>query len=56
MNPLLKSALGIALGAAAGFLLYRFVGCKTGTCPITANPWTSMLFGAVLGLLLTTGK
>ena len=56
MNPLLKTALGISLGAAAGFLLYRFVGCKTGACPITANPWTSMVYGAVLGLLLAAGK
>jgi len=28
------------------------VGCKTGTCPITRNPWVSMIYGAVLGAML----
>ncbi len=42
----------IAFGGAAGFAFYRFVGCKTGTCPITSNPWLSTLYGAFLGALL----
>ena len=41
----------ILLGAAGGFLYYRFVGCKTGGCPLTGNPWISMLYGAVIGFL-----
>jgi hypothetical protein len=39
----------VALGAGAGFLYYRFVGCRTGTCPITRNPWISTIYGAILG-------
>jgi len=42
----------VLFGAAGGYLLYRFVGCKTGTCPITRNPWVSMIYGAVLGAML----
>jgi hypothetical protein len=44
---------GVALGGAAGFAYYKFVGCRTGTCPITSNPWISTIYGALLGLLLT---
>jgi hypothetical protein len=41
----------IVLGAAGGFLYYRLIGCKTGFCPITRNPWISTLYGALLGLM-----
>ncbi len=49
LRPLLF-ALG---GAAAGYLYYRFVGCTTGTCPISSNPYLSMGYLAVVGLLLS---
>ena len=26
-------------GAAVGLLYQRVVGCRTGTCPITSNPY-----------------
>lgn len=29
---------GILLGALGGYLYWRFVGCATGTCPITSSP------------------
>ena len=56
MNPILKIVIGGVVGAALGFLVYRFIGCRTGTCPITANPWMSMIVGAVFGALFTSGK
>jgi hypothetical protein len=42
----------VLLGGAGGFAFYRFVGCKTGMCPITSNPWLSTIYGALLGALL----
>lgn len=39
----------VALGAVLGYAFYKFVGCRTGACPITSNPWMSTLYGAVLG-------
>jgi hypothetical protein len=45
--------LGAVFGAAVGYLVYRFVGCRTGTCPITRSPYLSMLFGALLGGLIS---
>jgi hypothetical protein len=44
--------LGIVIGAGGGFLYYRLVGCSSGGCPITSNPWITMLWGAGLGYLL----
>ncbi len=43
---------GVLLGALAGYLYYRFVGCSSGTCPITSNPVSSILYGAVSGGVL----
>ena len=42
-------ALPIVLGAGAGYGYYKFVGCRSGVCPITSNPWISTIYGAVLG-------
>jgi hypothetical protein len=44
------------LGAAAGFGYYWFIGCQTGTCPITGSPYVSTAYGALIGLVLTTGS
>lgn len=44
--------LGVAVGAIAGYLYWRYVGCTTGTCPITSSPVNSSLWGAVMGGLL----
>jgi len=44
--------LGVVLGALAGFLYYKYVGCVNGTCAITSNPYISTLYGAAMGGLL----
>ncbi len=46
------SVLGLAVGAIGGYIYYSQVGCVTGTCAITSNPWMSTLWGAALGYLL----
>ena len=45
-------AIPIVIGGAVGYAYHRFVGCKTGTCPITRNPWISTIYGAVMGGML----
>lgn len=54
MNPLLRTALGVVIGAALGFAYQRVVGCRTGTCLITARWWTATIYGAVVGLIATS--
>lgn len=44
--------IGIFVGAGGGFAYYYFVGCASGTCPITSNPYRSMIYGAIMGYLL----
>lgn len=47
-----KPTAGVILGGIAGFLYYYFVGCASGTCGITSNPFTSVLFEGVMGLFI----
>jgi len=42
----------ILLGAAGGFLYWRFIGCTSGTCPLQSHWAGSMLLGSVLGSLI----
>ncbi len=39
-------------GAALGFGYHRVIGCATGACPITANPYLSTLYGAAMGFFV----
>jgi Family of unknown function (DUF6132) len=48
----MRLVLFMLMGAAAGLAWHRFVGCRTGTCAITANPYLSTLYGALMGFLL----
>jgi hypothetical protein len=56
MNPLVKSVVGALVGAAVGYAMYRFVGCKSGACPLTANPWVAMAIWGLMGLMVSSGK
>jgi hypothetical protein len=44
--------IGMIFGSFAGYAYYHFVGCNSGACPITSNPYISVIYGAVLGYLL----
>lgn len=44
--------IGVPIGALVGFLYWRFVGCNSGSCAITSNPFNSTIYGAAMGGLL----
>lgn len=44
--------LGVIIGILSGFLYWYFIGCSTGTCPLTSSPIKSTFFGAVIGGLM----
>jgi len=41
----------VILGSAGGFLYWRFVGCNSGSCPITSNWHLSSFAGGLIGYL-----
>lgn len=43
---------GIVVGAVAGFLYWKFVGCTNGKCMISSKPLNSTVYFAVAGALL----
>jgi len=43
---------GVVGGAVGGAVYAHYIGCLTGSCPITSNPVTAALFGALLGATL----
>lgn len=51
-TPVLRILIGVVLGGAAGYGYYKFVGCSTGACPLTSNPWITSLYGMAMGLAL----
>lgn len=56
MNVILKAAIGGVIGGGIGFLMYRFVGCRTGACPLTANPYVAIVIWGLMGVLMANGK
>jgi hypothetical protein len=48
-----KPFLGIIIGGIGGYLVYYFIGCESGACVITRNPFSSIVTGSVLGYLVS---
>ena len=48
----LKLIIGALVGGGLGFAYYKFVGCSTGTCPLTSNPFISTIYGMAMGALV----
>jgi hypothetical protein len=44
--------LGVVIGGLAGFLYYHYIGCSSGSCAITSNPYKSIIFGGLFGFLM----
>ena len=40
-------------GALLGLAYYHFIGCATGSCPITSTPVSSMLYMGLIGWLVS---
>ncbi|HKI79778.1 MAG TPA: DUF6132 family protein [Ignavibacteriaceae bacterium] len=51
-----KIIIPVFLGAIAGYSYYYYIGCVSGTCPITSNPYISTAYGAVVGSVFISFK
>ena len=49
-----KPLIAIIIGGTAGFLFYYFVGCNSGSCAITSDPYGSVIMGSLLGFFITS--
>jgi len=47
----IRRILPVAAGAILGYSYYYFIGCSSGSCPITSNPFISTAYGAFVGLI-----
>lgn len=49
---MVRLIIGVIVGGLLGYGVYRWIGCSTGSCPITANPWVSTILGMIIGALM----
>jgi hypothetical protein len=56
LNQYKTYIIGIVLGAFAGFFYWWFVGCSSGSCPITSLWYNTMAYGMIIGALLGSSK
>jgi hypothetical protein len=47
-----KKVLPVLIGATGGYAYYYFIGCASGACPISSNPYISTAYGGLIGLLM----
>jgi hypothetical protein len=52
----IRTIIGGVLGALVGFAAYKFIGCRTGTCPLTANPYVAMTIWGLIGVMMALGR
>lgn len=59
MNKLIKYLkynililIGIIIGIIGGFIYWKIIGCKSGTCPITSSWFLSSIYGGLMGGLI----
>ena len=53
MNPkFIRLGIFAGIGAIAGFAYYYFIGCNSGHCIISSNPYISTTYGLATGLLM----
>ncbi|MDD2798146.1 MAG: DUF6132 family protein [Bacteroidales bacterium] len=53
-SKILKIVVGVIIGGVVGYLYYRFIGCSSGTCPITSNKFSSIIYGGFMGYLIAS--
>ncbi len=51
-KDLYKKIVPVVSGMILGYAYYHFIGCSSGSCPITSNPYISTIYGGLAGALI----
>ncbi|NOX38756.1 MAG: hypothetical protein GXO78_14595 [Calditrichaeota bacterium] len=51
-NSWIKLSIFAVVGGALGFAYYYFIGCRTGSCPLSSNPYIMTGYGVFTGLVI----
>ena len=54
MRMILNITIGATVGGGLGLGYSKLVGCPTGACPLTRNPWITAIYGTALGALFAS--
>ncbi|HPE33173.1 MAG TPA: DUF6132 family protein [Bacteroidales bacterium] len=49
----LSTMIGILTGAIAGYIYFKQVVCVSGGCPLTSNPFITIIWGGLVGYLIS---
>ncbi len=49
---LVRFIASLIIGAVGGYAYYYFIGCSSGSCPLTSNPVIMTLYGLIFGGVL----
>jgi hypothetical protein len=55
-STLLRLIIGGSAGVLIGLAMYKFIGCRTGACPLTGNPYVAATLWGILGLIFASGR
>lgn len=52
----LRYVIGGTAGILVGLAVYKFIGCRTGACPLTGNPYIAAVLWGIMGLVVASGR
>lgn len=55
-HRLIRLGMGALAGAVLGLLYWKFVGCHSGTCPLTSSPIKTVILFSFMGGLFARNK
>ena len=48
-NRLYRTLIGVFGGTLLGLIYWNYIGCNSGSCPLTSNPYQTTIMGGLIG-------
>lgn len=55
-SMVLRLVIGGTAGVLLGLAVYKFIGCRSGACPLTGNPYVAATLWGIMGLVIASGR